>query len=159
LETTPYIDSPISPLTGLIKLELVIIRAYGSRPSEVILVSRSPGFPESRSPELHWLPGVPVSGVTAKPYIPQHDRHFVGLSFTEARALRRQGLRSYGSPELVTEARPPEFGSGFPESRSPELYNTEISSRGEPSAPFCVGIGISLGVVLRWTSLVVDIIL
>ena len=83
----------------------------------------------------------------------------MGLSFTEARALRRQGLRSYGSPELVTEARPPEFGSGFPESRSPELYNTEISSRGEPSAPFCVGIGISLGVVLRWTSLVVDIIL
>ena len=89
-------------------------------------------FTEAGPPELFWLPGVPVSGVISNHKIPQnlidsaglvsdscrilgspesrsselHDRHFVGLSFTEAR--------------------PPEFGSGFPESRSPELVYLEL---------------------------------
>ena len=93
--------------------------------------SRSPEsfFPESRSSELLWLPGVPVFGVTFPgvpvsgvlqktfheeggllsfwfPGVPVSGVLLVSRSPGLRSPLRRQGLRSY---------------SGFPESRSSEL--------------------------------------
>jgi len=113
-------------------------------------------FTEAGPPELFWLPGVPVSGVTSYSGFPESRSPelfiVVILGFPESRspelfwlpgvpvsgvmASRSPGLRSYRSgfpesrsPELFWLPGVPVSGVIFPESRSPELWSPELHSR------------------------------
>ena len=105
---------------------------------------------EPGPPKLFWLPGVPVSGVSFPESVSrspglrsygvpvsgviQHDRHFVGLSFTEA-----------GPPELFWLPGVPVFGvigSRSPGLRSYVGLRVCPGTQKAPEGAFCLDLNV-----------------